>query len=63
MDRDRVSAITHGDRAFHNPLDPARVTEALTTLGLTAGDRLLAPGGTATIGFALVVLRTAPATS
>ena len=33
MDRDRISAITHGDRAFHNPLDPARVAEALDTLG------------------------------
>ena len=41
MDRDRVSAITHGDRAFHNPLDPARVAEALDRLGLGPGDRVL----------------------
>jgi SAM-dependent methyltransferase len=44
MDRDRVSAITHGDRAFHNPLDPARVREALDTLGLGPGDRVLDVG-------------------
>ena len=44
MDRDRISAITHGDRAFHNPLDPARVAEALDTLGLGAGDRVLDAG-------------------
>ena len=44
MDRDRISAITHGDRAFHNPLDPARVAEALDTLGLGPGDRVLDAG-------------------
>jgi cyclopropane fatty-acyl-phospholipid synthase-like methyltransferase len=44
MDRDRISAITHGDRAFHNPLDPARVQEALDRLGLAAGDRVLDVG-------------------
>jgi cyclopropane fatty-acyl-phospholipid synthase-like methyltransferase len=44
MDRDRVSAITHGDRAFHNPLDPDRVREALDTLGLGPGDRVLDVG-------------------
>ncbi len=31
MDRDRVSAITHGDLPFHNPLDPARIDEAIAT--------------------------------
>ena len=44
MDRDRVSAITHGDRAFHNPLDPQRVAEATGRLGLTPGDRVLDVG-------------------
>ena len=44
MDRDRISAITHGDRAFHNPLDPARVAEALDTLVLGPGDRVLDAG-------------------
>ncbi len=44
MDRDRISAITHGDRPFHNPLDPARVAEALDTLGLGPGDRVLDAG-------------------
>jgi len=44
VDRVRISAITHGDRAFHNPLDPARVTEALDTLGLAVGDRVLDVG-------------------
>ena len=44
MDRDRIFAITHGDRAFHNPLEPARVPEALDRLGLGAGDRVLDVG-------------------
>jgi SAM-dependent methyltransferase len=44
VDRDRISAITHGDRAFHIPLDPARVAEALDTLGLGRGDRVLDAG-------------------
>jgi SAM-dependent methyltransferase len=44
MDRDRVSAITHGDRAFHNPLDPRRVAEATDRLGLATGDRVLDVG-------------------
>ncbi len=41
MDRERVSAITHGDLPFHNPLDPARIDEAIGWLGLGPGDRVL----------------------
>lgn len=44
MDRDRISAITHGDRPFHNPLDPARIDEAIDRLGLGRGDRVLDVG-------------------
>jgi SAM-dependent methyltransferase len=44
VDRDRISAITHGDRAFHNPLDRDRVAEALDTLGLGPGDRVVDAG-------------------
>jgi cyclopropane fatty-acyl-phospholipid synthase-like methyltransferase len=44
VDRDRISAITHGDRPFHNPLDPARVAEVLAGLGLGRGDRVLDAG-------------------
>jgi SAM-dependent methyltransferase len=44
VDRDRISAITHGDRAFHNPVDVARVTEAVDRLGLGPGDRVLDVG-------------------
>jgi SAM-dependent methyltransferase len=44
MDRDEISAITHGDRAFHNPLDPARIDEAIDRLELRPGDRVLDVG-------------------
>ena len=44
MDRDEISAITHGDRPFHNPLDPARIDEAIDRLGLGPGDRVLDVG-------------------
>jgi cyclopropane fatty-acyl-phospholipid synthase-like methyltransferase len=44
MDRDRISAITHGDRPFHNPLDPRRVAEVLAALHLGPGDRVLDAG-------------------
>jgi cyclopropane fatty-acyl-phospholipid synthase-like methyltransferase len=39
--RERLSAITHGDRPFHDPLDPAVVDEVLAFAGLGAGDRAL----------------------
>ena len=44
MDRDRVSAITHGDLPFHNPLDPTRIDEAIGRLALRPGDRVLDVG-------------------
>jgi len=44
VDRDRISAITHGDRPFHNPLDPARIDEAIERLQLAPGDRVLDAG-------------------
>lgn len=40
-ERELVSAISHGDLAFHDPLDPARVDEIVGLAGLTAGDRVL----------------------
>ena len=40
-DRARISAITHGDLAFHNPLDPAQLDEVLLLLPLTAAGRAL----------------------
>jgi cyclopropane fatty-acyl-phospholipid synthase-like methyltransferase len=39
--RERLSAITHGDRAFHDPLDPAVVDEVLAFAALGPGDRAL----------------------
>jgi SAM-dependent methyltransferase len=44
VDRDEISAITHGDRPFHNPLDPARIDEAIARLELGPGDRVLDVG-------------------
>jgi SAM-dependent methyltransferase len=41
VDRARISAITHGDLPFHNPLEPARIDEVLGLLSLTRGDRAL----------------------
>ena len=41
MDRDQISAITHGDRPFHNPLDPAQIDEAIARLHVGPGDRVL----------------------
>jgi cyclopropane fatty-acyl-phospholipid synthase-like methyltransferase len=37
--RERLSAITHGDRPFHDPLDPAVVDEVLDFARLGPGDR------------------------
>jgi cyclopropane fatty-acyl-phospholipid synthase-like methyltransferase len=39
--RERLSAITHGDCAFHDPLDPAVVDEVLAFAALGPGDRAL----------------------
>jgi SAM-dependent methyltransferase len=39
-----VSAIRHGDLAFHNPLAPARVEEAIAQLDLGPSDRVLDVG-------------------
>ena len=39
--RERLSAITHGDRPFHDPLDPATVDEVLAFAALGPGDRAL----------------------
>jgi SAM-dependent methyltransferase len=36
-----VSAVRHGDLAFHNPLAPARVDEAIARLDLAPSDRVL----------------------
>jgi SAM-dependent methyltransferase len=44
VDRDEISAITHGARPFHNPLDPARIDAAIARLGLVPGDRVLDVG-------------------
>jgi SAM-dependent methyltransferase len=37
--RERLSAIRHGDLAFHNPLDPVVVDEVLDVAGLGPDDR------------------------
>jgi SAM-dependent methyltransferase len=44
MDRDAISAITHGDRPFHNPLDVSRIDEAIDRLELGPRDRVLDVG-------------------
>jgi SAM-dependent methyltransferase len=44
MDRDAISAITHGDRPFHNPLDVSRIDEAIDRLDLGPRDRVLDVG-------------------
>jgi SAM-dependent methyltransferase len=41
MDRARISAITHGDLPFHNPLDPARVDEVAALADVEPGARVL----------------------
>ena len=44
MTRDEISAITHGDRPFHNPLDPALIDVAIARLEVGRGDRVLDVG-------------------
>src|SRR4051812_27659787 len=44
MDRARISALTHGDLPFHNPLSAARVDEALERSELRPGARVLDVG-------------------
>jgi ubiquinone/menaquinone biosynthesis C-methylase UbiE len=39
--RERVSAIAHGDLAFHDPLDPATIDAILDLAGLQPGARVL----------------------
>jgi SAM-dependent methyltransferase len=41
MKRDEISAVTHGDLAFHNPLDPHQVDQVLSLLALSPADRVL----------------------
>jgi SAM-dependent methyltransferase len=40
-ERELVSAISHGDLAFHDPLDPDAIDEIVGLAGLTAQDRVL----------------------
>jgi hypothetical protein len=65
--RERITLITHGDLAVHNPLSVADLEAALAHAGDPAAPdvlawvdaaraRLLAPGGRDTIGFGLVLL-------
>jgi len=42
--RERITAITHGDRPFHNPLEPARVDGVLERLELPPGAHALDVG-------------------
>ena len=44
MNRDEVSAITHGDLPFANPLDPAAIDSAVETVERPAGARVLDVG-------------------
>ena len=43
-DRARISAVTHGDLAFHNPLAPDRLDEVVARAGPGPGDRVLDVG-------------------
>jgi len=54
MTRDEVSAITHGDLPFANPLDPADIEAAVAALDLPAGARVLDVGSGAGELLALV---------
>lgn len=40
-ERDRLSAIRHGDRPYHDPLEPELVDEVVAFAGLGPGDRAL----------------------
>ena len=53
MDLDAISAITHGDRPFHNPLAVACIDEAIDRLDLGPRDRGL---DTARVSMILAVL-------
>ena len=44
MNRDEISAATHGDLAFHNPLDPAQLDEVIARIPLARGARVLDVG-------------------
>ncbi len=44
MTRDEVSAITHGDLPFANPLDPAAIDAAIAAIDVPAGGRVLDVG-------------------
>ena len=41
MNRDEISAATHGDLRLHNPLDPARLEDVLGRIPLRPADRVL----------------------
>jgi cyclopropane fatty-acyl-phospholipid synthase-like methyltransferase len=43
-ERDLLSAIRHGDRPYHDPLEPELVDEVASFAGLGAGDRALDVG-------------------
>ena len=50
MDRDAISAVTHGDLPYANPLDPADVDAAIAAVPLAKGARVLDVGsGTGTL--------------
>ena len=44
MRRDEISAATHGDLAFHNPLEPAQIDDVIGRIPLSPGDRVLDVG-------------------
>jgi SAM-dependent methyltransferase len=44
MRRDEISAATHGDLAFHNPLDPAQLDDVIGRVPLHPDDRVLDVG-------------------
>ncbi len=41
MKRDEISAATHGDLRFHNPLELSQIDEAIWRIGLRPEDRVL----------------------